>query len=97
MPRSLQSSKQETKGENDTVKKPYLKLRHLIEDEGFDIKDLPALTGIPRSTLNDLINAPESAGTWRWKHIVSICRVLHIPQDKIGEYFFPRVEKGESA
>lgn len=77
------------------MKKSYLKLRHLIEDEGFDIKDLPALTGIPRSTLNDLINAPENAGMWRWKHIVSICQVLHIPQDKIGEYFFPTTEREE--
>ncbi len=79
------------------MKKPYLKLRRLIEDEGLDMKDLPALTGIPRSTLNDRINAPEDAGIWKWGHIVALCNALHIPQEKIGEYFFPAVEKGESA
>lgn len=79
------------------MKKPYLKLRRLIEDEGLDAKELCALTHIPRSTLCDRINAPEAAGVWRWKEITAICEVLHIPQEKIGEYFFPAVEKGESA
>lgn len=38
--------------------------------------------------------APESCGTWNWEEIDGICRALHIPQEQIGEYFFPKVEKG---
>lgn len=79
------------------ARKPYLKLRRLVEDEGMDAKGLSEVTTIPYSTLMDRLNAPENAGIWRWKDIVVICKVLHIPQERIGEYFFPAVEKGESA
>ena len=79
------------------ARKPYLKLRRLIEDEGLDMKDLPTLTGIPRSTLNDRINAPEDAGLWSWKHIVALCKALHIPQEQIGTYFFPTIEKEDKS
>ena len=59
------------------MKKPYLKLRRLIEDEGLD--------------------APEDSGCWLPREITSICQVLHIPQEKIGEYFFPQIAKEASA
>mgnify|MGYP001614409842 len=48
---------------------------------------------MPR-TLRKRFAAPESCGTWNWEEIDGICRALHIPQEQIGEYFFPKVEKG---
>ena len=34
---------------------------------------------------------------WTSTEIAEICKTLDIPQDEIGELFFPTVEKGESA
>lgn len=78
------------------AKKPYLKLRRLMEDEGLEQQELAALTGMGLRTLNRRINAPEAGGGWLGKEITAVCKVLHIPQEQIGEYFFPTVEKGES-
>lgn len=79
------------------AKKPFLKLRRLYEDEGFLQKELAEQSGIPLDTLKGRLNAPEDKGRWKACEIVAICRTLHIPQEQIGEYFFPKVEKGESA
>lgn len=79
------------------AKKPYIKLRRLMEDQEMEIQDVAELAGIGHSTLYGRLNTPESKVVWRGKEIVGICTVLHIPQEKIGEYFFPRVEKGETA
>lgn len=76
------------------AKKPYIKLRRLMEDQGLNQGELSALTGINYNTLGKHLN---DRGDWLFSEITAICRVLHIPQDKIGEYFFPRVEKGETA
>lgn len=35
---------------------------------------------------------PESCGTWNWEEITAICKVVGIPQEQIGEYFFPEVK-----
>lgn len=78
------------------MKKPYLKLRRLTEDEGFGTDDLAVQAGINPRTLRNRFKAAETSGTWFWKEIIAVCRVLHIPQEKIGEYFFPEVEKGET-
>lgn len=79
------------------MKKPYLKLRRRMEDEGLELRDVAAMTGIGYSTLSGRICAQESQGKWLWREVVAICKVLGIPQEQIGEYFFPCVEKGESA
>lgn len=55
---------------------------------------LAAKAGIVPRTLRKRFAAPESCGTWNWEEITAICRELHIPQEQIGEYFFPKVEKG---
>lgn len=78
------------------AKKPFLKLRRLYEDEGLMQKELSELSGIPLDTLKTRLNAPEDKGRWKACEIVKLCKVLHIPQEQIGEYFFPKVEKGES-
>lgn len=75
------------------MKKPYLKLRRRIEDEGLEQKQLATLAGIGDRTLNRRLNAPESKGEWNNKEIVAICRVVGISQEEIGEYFFPCLKK----
>ena len=70
---------------------PYLKLARLIEDEGFEHREFAKLVGMGESTLSTRLNPkPER----RHYEITAICRELHIPQEQIGEYFFPKVEKG---
>mgnify|MGYP002517892146 CR=1 FL=1 len=80
------------------MRKPYLKLRRLAEDQGLEQQDLVALTGIKERTMSKRLNTPEESGScWLPREITALCKVLHIPQEQIGEYFFPTVEKGESA
>lgn len=79
------------------ARRPFLKLRRLIEDEGYDLKDVYEMTGITRSTMYNRIGAPETDASWCWSEIVLICKALNIPQEKIGEYFFPSVEKGDKS
>ena len=79
------------------ARKPYLKLRRLAEDQGLEQQELAVQAGMGERTLSKRLNAPEDNGSWLPKEITAICKVLHIPQEKIGEYFFPAVEKGESA
>lgn len=79
------------------MKKSYLKLRRLAEDQGIEREELCAMTHIPTSTMCDRLGSPENAGTWRWKEITAICKVLHIPQEQIGAYFFPTVEKEDES
>ena len=79
------------------MKKPYLKLRRLIEDEGLEQQELAVLAGICDRTLSKRLNAPEDSGCWLPREITSICQVLHIPQEKIVEYFFPQIAKEASA
>ena len=83
---------------------PYLKLARLIEDEGFEHREFAKLVGMGESTLSTrgestlstrLNPKPEQKNNeWRHYEITAICRKLHIPQEQIGEYFFPKVEKG---
>ena len=79
------------------MKKPYLKLRRLIEDSGLSNKELAAQAGMGESTLSKHFSAAESCGEWRWREIDAICKVVGIPQERIGELFFPEVKKGDPA
>lgn len=76
------------------AKKPFLKLRRLYEDAGLLQYELSELSGVPLDTLKNRLNTPEEKGTWKSCEIVKLCKALHIPQEQIGEYFFPKVEKG---
>lgn len=77
------------------MRKHYIQLRRRIEDADLQLKDLAVQTGIGYSTLSKKLCA-DSGDAWIGKEIVSICDVLHIPQEKIGYYFFPEVAKEES-
>ena len=79
---------------------PYLKLARLIEDEGYENRELAAMVGMGPGTLSGRLHPKEDGNDrpkeWRHYEIIAICKVLHIPQEQIGEYFFPAVEKGAS-
>lgn len=75
------------------ARKPYLKLRRLYEDQGLEQQELAVQAGMGERTLNKRLRAPENAGSWRVNEITAICKVLNIPQEKIGEYFFPTIAK----
>ena len=79
------------------MKRPYLKLRRVSVDGDLSDEELAARIGVHTNTVSNRLCAPEDCGSWRAEEIIAICRVLHIPQEKIGEYFFPAVVKGESA
>lgn len=76
------------------AKKHFLKLWRLAEDQDITTDELAALAGVVPRTLRKRFAEPENCGTWRWEEIDGICRALHIPQEQIGEYFFPKFEKG---
>lgn len=76
------------------AKKPYLRISRLAEDQDLNQEDLAALIGVSANTMTNRLRGRQP---WRSNEITAICRVLHIPQEKIGEYFFPAVEKGETA
>ena len=50
---------------------------------------------VAAGTLKGRLNAPEDKGRWKACEIVKICKVLHIPQEQIGAYFFPAIAKEE--
>ena len=74
----------------------HYQLARLIEDEGFEHREFAKLVGMGESTLSTRLNPKPEQKNNEWRHyeITAICRELHIPQEQIGEYFFPKVEKG---
>lgn len=75
-------------------KRNYIKLRRLAEDQGFGIKELAEQSGVNERTLHTRLEDADPGKSWRASEITAVCNVLHIPQEQIGEYFFPKVEKG---
>ena len=72
------------------MKKPYLKISRLAEDHDLNKGALAALIGVTPNTMTSRLKGTQP---WRSNEIVIICRTLHIPQEKIGEYFFPAIAK----
>lgn len=70
----------------------FKKLRRLTEDAGLLQGELAKQIGVSESCLSGRMNSPEADGGWRSCEIVAICKVLHIPQEQIGMYFFPEIE-----
>lgn len=81
---------------HEKAKKPLPEAGRLIEDEGFEHREFAKLVGMGESTLSTRLNPKPEQKNNEWRHyeITAICRELHIPQEQIGEYFFPKVEKG---
>ena len=76
------------------MKKPYLKISRLAEDRDFNQGALADLIGVSHNTMTSRLNGRLP---WKSDEIVTICNALHIPQEQIGEYFFPTIKKGETA
>lgn len=63
------------------MKKPYLKISRLAEDQDLNQGALAALIGVSSNTMTARLKGTQP---WRSDEIVIICRALHIPQEKIG-------------
>ena len=61
---------------------------------GFRDQEIANAIGIGTDTMSKRMNGKQP---WTSTEIAEICKTLDIPQDEIGELFFPTVEKGESA
>ena len=62
---------------------PYWKLRGRFHSCGYRDQEVAEYIGIGRDTMTST-------------EITAMCELLGIRQNEIGEYFFPRVEEGES-
>jgi cyanate lyase len=67
------------------MKRNYSKLLGRIKECGLTQKQLATAIGKNQSTVNAKINGQFS---FTQKEIGDVCRVLDIPNDEIGEYFF---------
>ena len=73
---------------------PYWKLRGRFHSCGFRDQEVAEYIGIGRDTMSGRMHGNQP---WTSTEIAAMCELLGIRQNEIGEYFFPRVEKGESA
>lgn len=73
---------------------PYWKLRGRFHSCGYRDQEVADYIGIGRDTMSARMNGKKP---WTSAEIAVACDLLSIPQEKIGEYFFPTVEKGEPA
>lgn len=74
------------------INRNFIKLRRLAEDQGFGIQELAAQTGMGTRTLHTRFENKKPGNSWRSAEIAAVCKVLHIPQEQIGMYFFPEIE-----
>lgn len=73
---------------------PFWRLRTRFRDYGLFDAELAQVTGIAQSTLSRRMRG---AQPWTSDEIKTICQVLNIPQEQIGAYFFPDLEKEDPA
>jgi len=65
---------------------PFWRLRALFRERGLYDEDVAALAGITVPTLGRRMRG---AIPWAADEIAAVCRVVGIPRDDIGAYFFP--------
>ncbi|MBS6136372.1 MAG: DUF739 family protein [Faecalibacterium prausnitzii] len=75
------------------MRKKYISLRRRIEDAGYSQQELAEKVGMGVSTLSKRMGNCVGSGEWRSSEITAICKVVGIPREQIGEYFFPEVKK----
>ena len=81
---------------HEKAKKPLPEAGPPHRGRRFEHREFAKLVGMGESTLSTRLNPKPEQKNNEWRHyeITAICRELHIPQEQIGEYFFPKVEKG---
>ena len=72
---------------------PYWQLRGRFHSCGFRDQEVAEYIGIGRDTMSGRM---QGHNPWTSTEIAAMCELLGIRQNEIGEYFFPRVEEGES-
>ena len=73
---------------------PFWRLRARFRECGMFDEEVADACGIKNVTFGRRMRG---VAPWLSSEITSVCQTVGIPQEKIGEYFFPEVEKGESA
>lgn len=63
----------------------YLKLRGRIKEKGYTQSDVANEIGMTSGTLSDKLN---NKATFNTKEVDNICKMLDIPNEEIGNYFF---------
>ena len=69
------------------MKYDYSKLLGRMKERGFTQEGLATAIGVNEGTLSSKLN---NKYAFKQNEIDAICRVLDIPNDEIGEYFFAR-------
>ena len=70
---------------------PFWRLRARFRACGYYDGEVADALGISKNTLSARLRGV-SAGGWTEKEICMICRMMEIPQEEIGDYFFPSVQ-----
>ena len=70
---------------------PYWKLQALFRERCFHDYEVADALGISAQCLSRYIRG---AAQWRGDAVTGICKLLSIPQEQIGYYFFPGVAPG---
>ena len=68
---------------------PYWKLQALFRERGFHDYEVAAAIGTSPQCLSRRIRG---AAPWPSDEVAAICKIVGIPQEQIGYYFFPDVE-----
>ena len=71
---------------------PFWRLRAKFRECGMFDNEVAQATGIADPTLTRRMQGKRP---WLSSEITAICKVLDIPQNQIGEFFFPDVEEEE--
>lgn len=75
------------------MKRKYEALVRRAEDMGIEyIRDLGEIVGLTPQSFSSRINGRSG---WQPDEVVKLCRALDIPQEEVGKYFYPELEKRE--
>lgn len=69
---------------------PFWKLRARFRACGYYDGEVAEALGVNKNTLSARLRGTSATG-WTHREICTICELLGIPREEIGEYFFPSV------
>lgn len=76
--------------------RPFKKIRLRFVELDMNQREAARRSGIPEGTMTDRMTAKHP---WHADEILALCKVLNIPHDQIGAFFFedtPTEKKGAS-